>query len=934
MGEDSENCLRAAQLCRGALHGRAPPPSGGTAAVDLLAARIYHSALYRWLYATAALAWLALAFVEPPVKASAATAALPPAAARALDAAFLALAWADLLLLQRYVYGAAARAGGWTRRGWLRVKLVVLVALSVNLAAVAATAGPGGLGGVGYGARVLRPLLFVERLRNLRKAAGSVVTAAPSLVNVGVLLLAQLFVFAVGGVLLFNGMDGDNCRRMSGVVMPQLGCSAYVNAGAAGGAAPGNAPTPFACKLFFTSLDEASIHLFALGAGGSNMPMVMMPLLRCAKANALFFVAFVSLAVFNFGVLTQAVAAACAGDIMRDEVVAKVARAFSGCDMAFALLLGGNAGSGDQLAAGGTGLSMAAAAAGTSISPNPMLLAAADPKAAHSPEATAAATSLPLPQTLPLRRILALFSYLRPDLSPRVVTLFVEVCRSVRAGGAADGAPPLPSAGSGEAALTQQQFRLLVTVFAQLRVAEKRPGSDAKRLVDDGAGRLAWICRACGRGSAHILGPAPLDRFSAAVEDAEWLDGDDVSAVSPLSSSLAEIDTAADSSVAVPSWGQRAQHQPSGFCSSVSEWRKSLLYALAPVPLSAPHLGSDASPLRAFAAAAVSSAPATVVFDGAILINTSVEIYRLSTEVEGTPPTPTVSALINTQRVMLAIFAVEFFLKLAVYGPVAYLRVGWGQRLDAIILSFSLGSGFAEAAGAVDANVALVFQLLRSLRLGRYAQKLRLKLRQRAGVETLSGIGPTVAAGADVIPLLIRFALLLAAAIYAFAIAGEEAFAGKLTLGSPLVAASAWAYSPEPRLTFDSFGSSLLSTFSLLVRSNFPVLMEGCVAATNSRFARSYFVLFIIFVNGTLVPLLAGFSVSAFSTMKKRREAVEDANAEDEASGVFDWMRIVRRSGQRFSGLVLARNRYFGDALDAFHRGDVMKAFPDAADAS
>jgi hypothetical protein len=255
--------------------------------------------------------------------------------------------------------------------------------------------------------------------------------------------------------------------------------------------------------------------------------------------------------------------------------------------------------------------------------------------------------------------------------------------------------------------------------------------------------------------------------------------------------------------------------------------------------------------------------------------------------------------------------------------------VGWGQRLDAVILSFSLGSGFAEAAGAVDANVALVFQLLRTLRLGRYAQKLRLKLRQRAGVETLSGIGPTVAAGADVIPLLIRFALLLAAAIYAFAIAGEEAFAGKLNPGNPLVAASAWAFSPEPRLTFDSFGSSLLSTFSLLVRSNFPVLMEGCVAATNSRFARAYFVLFIIFVNGSLVPLLAGFSVSAFSTMKKRREAVEDV--EDEASGVFDWMRIVRLSGQRFSGLVLARNRYFNDALDAFHRGDVIKAFPEAA---
>ena len=61
--------------------------------------------------------------------------------------------------------------------------------------------------------------------------------------------------------------------------------------------------------MFFSTLGEASIHLFALSTA-ANVPMVFMPVVGCSLAAAWFFVAFTGAALLCFGMLALAVAAA------------------------------------------------------------------------------------------------------------------------------------------------------------------------------------------------------------------------------------------------------------------------------------------------------------------------------------------------------------------------------------------------------------------------------------------------------------------------------------------------------------------------------------------------------------------------------------------------------------------------------------------------
>jgi hypothetical protein len=468
----------------------------------------------------------------------------------------------------------------------------------------------------------------------------------------------------------------------------------------------------------------------------------------------------------------------------------------------------------------------------------------------------------------------------------------------------------------------------------------------------------------------HQQGPAPLDAAAAELLDAEFFDGDGegAGAEKPLARVVAgggapsephavknplagegggaggaapavlavAAPAAADDGAAgsVASWGVAAaaaapaRPPPPPPSPPLSErLRAALLAAFASVPLASPPLDGSAGPLRTRAAKLINTPLLTLLFDGAIVINTAVELYRLSTEVEGAPRSAGVEALINAQRAMLAVFTVEFSLKLAVFGLLAYLRCGWGHKLDAAILAASLGAGFAEAAGRFDATLNLLIQMLRALRLGRYAQKLRLGIARRTGVTILPGFGPTVSAGVDTLPLLARWLVLLAAALYAFAAAGGEAFAGRLSAAPGSAAMrSAWGASLPPRLSFDSFGRAGLAAYALLLNNTWPVLMEGTVAGTNSVWARAFFVIFIIAMRGFLLPVVAGSVAAAYGALWRARAAAEGRGRRP--VGAVDWRKALAGGGVSWAGLALARNRQWDDALAEAAREQTLRAFP------
>ena len=961
---------RAALLARSALHGRAPiaPTPNG-----LRALAIYHSALYRWAYTVGALALLALAFWEPPYL----TASGSYVAVRAVDAALLVLAAFDCAL-QATMHGSRA----FFARGWSRAKVLALAALGVNLLAVVVA--PAAPFGRGYWARALRPLLFLERLRNVRKIAANVARSTPAIFNIGVLLLVHLVFFSILSVVLFAGIgggaEGDSCTRARGVVpvrrfedgdcpdddpdpcppvfegpsLDQLidfGCSAF---------------DEDSCRLFFNDLGEASIQLFQLLAGAANYPNVMMPTYNCNQFNVLFFIAFITIGMHLLSSLVLAVAAAAFSDQTREEVVLKFSRVFGGLDVAFAELTDG-----DVAAVAAAAIACASGAAGRAA-----LGAPATPVPA-APEAT-----------LALADAAAFFSVLRPDVPPALAARFAA---------AAARAPDAR-------ALTRAQFRVFVVAFARVRVRDDDGVTSFERLVAtaaaaEGGGaaaaaappapavpaasaRVLCCLRTCGRGGLDSEGPAPETAAEAEAEDAEWLDcaalgvaagatagkpagaaGTWAAAVAnPLAALAAEAPADAAAAAAEPApglpppiaapgpaeWGsswraRSARGSPDGKAGAArgsgdgglfARARAALVSALASVPPAMPPLSTAAGRLRQRAAALLAGPAAALVFDGAIAANLGAELWLLSIE-PGTPGADAETAtLALVQRVLLGVFAFELVIKAAVWGPVPYLRASTSHKFDVFALLVALLGGALELGGVLDSTSALAMQSFRALRLTKY-------------LGLLPGYTATSAAVVDLLPIFARYALVLAATVYAFAIVGQEAFAGRFDKGlcgddgdgltddncSPaqrLVKDSSWGQSEISTLTFDTHARALVALWYILVLNDWPIMMEGAVAATQSLWARAYFVIYVLVAVVVVLNVATAFVIEAFAVERAKREAL--AAGVVAAAGVVDWRTLVAesaRAGAPWGAARLARARHHADVYDALYRADVVRAFSD-----
>ena len=313
------------------MHGR--PVLQSTSPWRVPAERLYHSRPYRWAYLLAA--WLGvvvLSTLEPPGP-------FPPTLLpylRAADGTWLALVAFDLCLQVAYHGWALA-----SKRGWLIAKALVLAALVANLIASGAVGAP-------YYARALRPLLLLERMRNVRKVFSGVIQSAPRVLSVMVLMVLNLMVFSLLGFLLFAGQRTGSCEVFRSPT-PNISCSTMLY-------------YPDTCDDYFSTLGESTLHMFELMTA-VNFPTVALPAMRCSRAAGVFFVAFTVVSTYLLFNLALAVAYAEFYTGMRHEVLLRFHRTFEGMDAAFRVLVevqggggsGGGGGGGERVVAWGEG---------------------------------------------------------------------------------------------------------------------------------------------------------------------------------------------------------------------------------------------------------------------------------------------------------------------------------------------------------------------------------------------------------------------------------------------------------------------------------------------------------------------------------------------------------------------------------------------------
>ncbi len=832
--------------------------------ISFWALRVYHNVVYRNFYALCMAALCMLAWWEPPwlpEEPRAAEGGL--AALRGADLALLLLALFDVLLQWAY-HGTS----GAFRRGWLQAKTVLLVALFANWGAAVAVGAP-------YWLRAVRPLFFVERLRNVRKVVGNVIRSGAAILNVGLLLMVHLTFFAVLGVVLFAGIDGESCDRLQRPDLDppwdRLGCTTFAD--------NDNPGEPGPCDAFFFSLPEAFIQLFAMLAGSANFPAVMVPVYKCSKTNALFFVAFIVSGVYLLITMLLAVAAAAFSKQTEEEVVLKYARTLGGLDVAFAELCGADT------------MAVAAAAQERSTRANMLKLASAGPP----------------PPPAKLSDLVAFFRHVNPWVPAEVVLRLAAV---VEPGCAAS------------QTICREAFNLLMVNFSRLRVkAGEAEGAPAPSLpsgleallppAEPPSGACAKLLRCFGREA--LAREAPPSALQAANEDAEWFDGTAVARFSrrpsfrgslsgagagapsagsaaaawakaianPLAGATAALGAAdaadgaaveaavdgADASApvlspalsseeAVAAWGSSSPGRgsppggspragaggavpPRANCCVML--RDGALNAFSSIPSSVPELSASSHPARLFAARLLAHPLATFVFDAAIAVNCAVQLWALSgaENVLDDAVSPLEAALLNVELGMLGIFVAELALKTIVWGPLSFLRSSLLHRIDALILIAAIGTGAAFHAGdRVNRSPSRIYSLIilfaRSLRLLRY-------------FGALPGFNATVAAVVDVVPMLWRYSAVVCGAFYFFTIVALELFHGRLNPEKwSQVGKSSYGKTDIKAFDFDSFPNALVTLFYVMVLNDWPIIMEGLVFSFDNLWPRLYFVVFII----------------------------------------------------------------------------------------
>jgi hypothetical protein len=379
------------------------------------------------------------------------------------------------------------------------------------------------------------------------------------------------------------------------------------------------------------------------------------------------------------------------------------------------------------------------------------------------------------------------------------------------------------------------------------------------------------------------------------------------------------------------------------------------------------------SSVRGRALAALDSLAARVLFELLGVLGIVVVLAQLALAARA--PGPTVALLSVLNYVSFAILTAKLAAFCALLGPLRFARASFWNRFELAVCALGAAAVAADALAAGAPGAANLLTAAMFLRLAKVLRSLRL----------VPGLAVTFLAFFDMLPALARYLAMLAAVLYAFALAGIVAFAGALDAAAdPAVAASAYGQLGFGGLTFDNLAAALLTLLALLNVVDWPVIMEGVVAARGNA-ARLYFVAFWLLAVAVALNVTVAFVVEGFSIHKARRErlarledaalraaaaADADAHAADAAHagtrrrassvgawarggarmpsalaaaaaasgaaakdhGLADWRGVLARSAVRFDGWRLARPPHHMDIYETLYFEQIAAAFADTLD--
>ncbi len=233
---------------------------------------------------------------------------------------------------------------------------------------------------------------------------------------------------------------------------------------------------------------------------------------------------------------------------------------------------------------------------------------------------------------------------------------------------------------------------------------------------------------------------------------------------------------------------------------------------------------------------------------------------------------------------IVLLFAMEIILKVMVYGWRYYWRKSFFNKLDFVIVSFSLVERFGEIfTGTTDGTITAIMSLIRLVRLVRF---LKLFPEFHSVIQTF----------VQIFPALMRYAAVVFLVFYSFAIIGMELFSGVLYpqicfvngkdvstfqwRSTPLIdnktgvdvcmnatrnalMNSSYAKMNYWKNNFDRIDFAFVTLFEQMVVNNWPIVMEGCVHAT-SKFALIYFTCFYFFTVIIVLNVLTAFLIESY----------------------------------------------------------------------
>eukprot|EP00750_Incisomonas_marina_P010351 INCI16265.5.p1 GENE.INCI16265.5~~INCI16265.5.p1 ORF type:complete len:1201 (+),score=174.48 INCI16265.5:344-3604(+) len=161
--------------------------------------------------------------------------------------------------------------------------------------------------------RLVRPFLFLVKMVNVRQIGTSIVRSIPKILDVVILLVITILMFSLVGFLMFSGVTGrypavesifeetknDTCAF-------SMGFDNDINESEFDSFVPYCSTWSSYCRDYFNSVAHSFIHLFIL-VTTANFPDVMNPYTECNGWAFLFFAAYIVLSLYTFLSLVLAV---------------------------------------------------------------------------------------------------------------------------------------------------------------------------------------------------------------------------------------------------------------------------------------------------------------------------------------------------------------------------------------------------------------------------------------------------------------------------------------------------------------------------------------------------------------------------------------------------------------------------------------------------